>query len=81
MFLKKLKNRLQEIIDLQQLHSKFRTEQYIGKVVEVLIEKESKKSNLYWAGRNQQNTVVVFQKSHKLGDFVKVKSKNAPLQH
>jgi tRNA-2-methylthio-N6-dimethylallyladenosine synthase len=70
------KNRLQEIIDLQQLHSKFRTEQYIGKVVEVLIEKESKKSNLYWAGRNQQNTVVVFPKdSHKLGDFVKVKIK------
>ena len=70
------KNRLQEIIDLQQLHSKFRTEQYVGKVVEVLIEKESKKSNLYWAGRNQQNTVVVFPKnSHKLGDFVKVKIK------
>ena len=70
------KNRLQEIIDLQQLHSKFRTEQYIGKIVEVLIEKESKKSNLYWAGRNQQNTVVVFPKdSHKLGDFVKVKIK------
>jgi tRNA-2-methylthio-N6-dimethylallyladenosine synthase len=70
------KNRLQEIIDLQQVHSKFRTEQYIGKVVEVLIEKESKKSNLYWAGRNQQNTVVVFPKnSHKLGDFVKVKIK------
>ena len=70
------KNRLQEIIDLQQEHSKLRTEQYIGKVVEVLIEKESKKSNLYWAGRNQQNTVVVFPKnSHKLGDFVKVKIK------
>jgi tRNA-2-methylthio-N6-dimethylallyladenosine synthase len=70
------KKRLQEIIDLQQLHSKFRTKQYIGKVVEVLIEKESKKSNLYWAGRNQQNTVVVFPKnSHKLGDFVKVKIK------
>ncbi|RCL66473.1 MAG: tRNA (N6-isopentenyl adenosine(37)-C2)-methylthiotransferase MiaB [Cryomorphaceae bacterium] len=70
------KNRLQEIINLQQLHSKFRTKQYIGKVVEVLIEKESKKSNLYWAGRNQQNTVVVFPKnSHKLGDFVKVKIK------
>ncbi len=70
------KNRLQEIIDLQQEHSKLRTEQYIGKVVEVLIEKESKKSNLHWAGRNQQNTVVVFPKnSHKLGDFVKVKIK------
>ena len=68
------KIRLQEIIDLQQSHSKFRTQQYLGKTVEVLIEKESKKSNLHWAGRNEQNTVVVFpKKSHLIGDFVKVK--------
>ncbi len=68
------KVRLQEIIDLQQSHSKFRTKQYIGKTVEVLIEKESKKSNSHWAGRNEQNTVVVFpKKSHKIGDFVNVK--------
>jgi tRNA-2-methylthio-N6-dimethylallyladenosine synthase len=39
-----------------------------------LIEKESKKSNTHWAGRNEQNTMVVFPKgSHKIGDFVKVK--------
>ena len=68
------KLRLQEIIDLQQSHSKYRTQQYLGKIVEVLIEKESKKSNNHWAGRNQQNTVVVFpKKNHELGDFVKVK--------
>ena len=68
------KVRLQEIIDLQQLHSKFRTKQYVGKTVEVLIEKESKKSSSHWAGRNEQNTVVVFpKKSHKIGDFVNVK--------
>src|SRR6056300_1865967 len=68
------KVRLQEIIDLQQSHSKLRTKQYIGKTVEVLIEKESKKSNSHWAGRNEQNTVVVFpKKSHKIGDFVNVK--------
>ena len=66
--------RLQEIIDLQQSHSKFRTKQYVGKTVEVLIEKESKKSRSHWAGRNEQNTVVVFpKKSHKIGDFVNVK--------
>ena len=65
------KVRLQEIIDLQQSHSKFRTKQYVGKTVEVLIEKESKKSSSHWAGRNEQNTVVVFpKKSHKIGDFV-----------
>ncbi len=56
------KLRLQEIIDLQQSHSKYRTQQYLGKIVEVLIEKESKKSTSHWAGRNQQNTVVVFPK-------------------
>ena len=68
------KLRLQEIIDLQQSHSKYRTQQYLGKIVEVLIEKESKKSTSHWAGRNQQNTVVVFpKKNHELGDFVKVK--------
>ena len=68
------KVRLQEIIDLQQSHSKFRTKQYVGKTVEVLIEKESKKSSSHWAGRNEQNTVVVFpKKSHKIGDFVNVK--------
>ena len=68
------KIRLQQIIDLQRKHSHYRTKQYIGKVVEVLIEKESKKSTLHWAGRNEQNTMVVFPKeSHKIGDFVKVK--------
>ena len=68
------KLRLQEIIDLQQSHSKYRTQQNLGKIVEVLIEKESKKSTSHWAGRNQQNTVVVFpKKNHELGDFVKVK--------
>ena len=68
------KLRLQEIIDLQQTHSHYRTKQYVGKIVEVLIEKESKKSNTHWAGRNEQNTMVVFPKeSHKIGDFVKVK--------
>ena len=68
------KLRLQEIIDLQQSHSKYRTQQYLGKIVEVLIEKESKKSTSHWAGRNQQNTVVVFpKKNHELGDFVKIK--------
>jgi len=68
------KRRLNEIIQLQQKHSLFRTEQQLGKVVEVLIEKESKKSDLHWAGRNSQNTVVVFPKAHyKVGDFVNVR--------
>jgi tRNA-2-methylthio-N6-dimethylallyladenosine synthase len=70
------KKRLQEIIDVQQKHSRFRTEQHLGKVEEVLIEKESKKSNLQWSGRNTQNTTVVFsKKDYKLGDYVLVKMK------
>ena len=66
--------RLSEIVELQQKHSLYRSKQFIGKTVEVLIEKESKKSNLNWAGRNQQNTTVVFPKeNYKIGDFVNVK--------
>ncbi len=71
------KRRLQEIISLQQAHSKYRTRQYISKTVCVLIEKESKKSNLQWSGRTTQNTVVVFPKErYKIGDFVDVKVEN-----
>ena len=66
--------RLSEIVDLQQKHSMYRSKQFIGKTVEVLIEKESKKSSSYWAGRNQQNTTVVFPKENfNVGDFVNVK--------
>jgi tRNA-2-methylthio-N6-dimethylallyladenosine synthase len=66
--------RLSEIVDLQLKHSLFRSKEFIGKTVEVLIEKESKKSDLHWAGRNQQNTTVVFPKeNYKIGEFVNVK--------
>ena len=68
------KRRLQEIIDLQQAHSLFRTQQHLGKVEEVLIEGTSKKDSNQWKGRNTQNTVIVFPKEeYQLGDFVNVK--------
>jgi tRNA-2-methylthio-N6-dimethylallyladenosine synthase len=68
------KRRLTEIIELQQKHSLYRTQQHLGKVEEVLIEKASKRSDAHWSGRNSQNTVVVFPKEHyKVGDFVNVK--------
>ena len=68
------KRRLSEIVALQQEHSKYRTKQFLGKTVEVLIEKASKKSDAHWSGRNTQNTVVVFPKeNYKVGDFVNVK--------
>ena len=67
------KRRLQEIVDLQQEHSLERTKEYLNKKVEVLVEKQSKKSDKHWAGRTEHNTVVVFPKEHyKIGDFVNV---------
>lgn len=67
------KRRLAEIILLQQKHSLYHTEQFVGKTVEVLIEGASKKSNSHWKGRNSQNAVVVFPKGdEKLGDLVNV---------
>jgi len=67
------KRRLQEIIALQQEHSAYNTQKFVGQTLEVLIEKESKKSDAEWSGRIPQNTVVVFPKEHyKVGDFVQV---------
>jgi tRNA-2-methylthio-N6-dimethylallyladenosine synthase len=46
----------------------------MGQTIEVLIEKESHKSEAQWSGRTQHNTVAVFPKEHyKVGDFVMVK--------
>ena len=68
------KRRLTEIINLQQKHGLYRMQQFVGKTVEVLIEGNSKKSDLHWMGRNSQNAVVVFEKGNESkGDFVQVK--------
>ena len=69
--------RLAEIIALQREHCKYRTEEHLGKIEEVLIEGTSKKSDEHWMGRNSQSTVVVFPKeNYKVGDFVNVKIKD-----
>ncbi|GAA3766699.1 tRNA (N6-isopentenyl adenosine(37)-C2)-methylthiotransferase MiaB [Flavobacterium ginsengiterrae] len=66
--------RLQEIVDLQQKHAWFRSEEFVGKTVEVLVEKVSKKSKDEFSGRNSQSITVVFPKeNYKIGDFVNVK--------
>jgi tRNA-2-methylthio-N6-dimethylallyladenosine synthase len=66
--------RLQEIVDLQQKHAWFRSEEFIGQTVEVLVEKVSKKSKEEFSGRNSQSITVVFPKeTYKIGDFVMVK--------
>ena len=65
--------RLAEIIELQLKHSEYRTKQFLNTTVEVLIEKESKKSNQHWSGRTPHNIVCVFPKGQfKVGDFVNV---------
>ncbi|PHQ57480.1 MAG: tRNA (N6-isopentenyl adenosine(37)-C2)-methylthiotransferase MiaB [Lutibacter sp.] len=67
------KRRLSEIIVVQQKHSLYRLEQFVGKTVEILIEGTSKKSDEHWKGRNSQNAVAVFPKGNeKIGDFVTV---------
>ena len=69
------KRRLQNIIRLQNKHSLNQMSKFLGRSVEVLIEKESKKSRNNWAGRNSQNAMIVFPKTakDKLGDYVMVK--------
>jgi len=66
--------RLAEIVKLQREHNHFRTQRFLGDTVEVLIERESKKSSEHWSGRTTQNTVAVFPKeNYKVGEFVNVK--------
>jgi tRNA-2-methylthio-N6-dimethylallyladenosine synthase len=68
------KRRLAEVVELQRSHGLFRTKQFINQTVEILIEKESKKSSAEWSGRCAQNSVAVFPKGrYKIGDFVMVK--------
>ncbi len=65
--------RLSEIIALQKELSLANNTAYIGKVVRVLTDSVSKKSEDDLSGRNDQNTKVVFPKgNHKIGDFVEV---------
>ena len=68
------KRRLSEIVALQQTIALERTQRFLGQEMEVLIERESKRSDQHWSGRNSQNTVVVFPKeNYKIGEFVMVK--------
>ncbi|MTG98100.1 MULTISPECIES: tRNA (N6-isopentenyl adenosine(37)-C2)-methylthiotransferase MiaB [Myroides] len=67
------KQRLTDIITLQNKISLERTQRFVGTTVEVLIEKTSKRSEDEWSGRNSQNTTTVFPKeNYKVGDFVLV---------
>lgn len=70
------KRRLEEIIQLQNSHTRESFTGDIGKTFKVLIESNSKRSDKDWSGRNSQNKVVVFPKGdHGLnkGDYATVK--------
>ncbi|MBC8033377.1 MAG: tRNA (N6-isopentenyl adenosine(37)-C2)-methylthiotransferase MiaB [Chitinophagaceae bacterium] len=58
------KRRLQEMVDLHRTHSLLSMQKDVGKVFQVLIEGDSRKSDLHWAGRTDHNKVVVFPKEH-----------------
>jgi tRNA-2-methylthio-N6-dimethylallyladenosine synthase len=71
------KRRLAEIVALQNQLSLQSNKRDLGKVYQVLIEGNSKRSEDQWMGRNSQNKVVVFgktvAKSLQPGDYVNVK--------
>ena len=65
--------RLEEIINLQQKHSKERNQKFLNLTCPVLIDKSSKKSDSFWSGRTSENNVVVFPKENfSPGDIVQV---------
>ena len=72
------KRRLEEIVALHRRNALLSMEKDLGKTYKVLIEGNSKKSNEHWAGRNDQNKLLVFPKgNYKLnkGDYVMVEVK------
>lgn len=67
------KERLQRVNELQKKHTLERNLDMIGKTEMVLVEKESKRSSNYWAGRTDANKWVIFDKGNsKIKDFVPV---------
>lgn len=70
------KRRLQEVVALHRVQALESMQKEIGKTCRVLIEGESRKSNEAWAGRTDQNKLLVFPKNNQhlnKGDYVMVK--------
>jgi tRNA-2-methylthio-N6-dimethylallyladenosine synthase len=68
------KRRLSEVIEVQAKVSAALNAQDVGKSFKVLIEGNSKKSDLHFKGRNSQNKVIIFPKieGYKPGDYITV---------
>ena len=58
------KERLDEMLILQRKHTLELNQEMVGTFQQVLIEKESKKSNLHWAGRTDSNEWVIIEKNN-----------------
>ena len=66
--------RLTELIELHRIQALRSNQRDLGKVFEVLIEGESKRSDEQLFGRTSQNKVIVFpRKNFKIGDYAMVK--------
>ncbi|MEM9545933.1 MAG: tRNA (N6-isopentenyl adenosine(37)-C2)-methylthiotransferase MiaB [Bacteroidota bacterium] len=72
------KRRLAEVIEVQSKISAEMNAKDIGQTFKVLIEGNSKKSDLHFKGRNSQNKMIIFPKvdGMKPGDYVQVKVNN-----
>ena len=55
-------NRLAKVIELQKFNTELRNQSYVNKVVDVLIEKKSKRNENKWAGRTESNKWVIFNR-------------------
>ncbi|MAL65200.1 MAG: tRNA (N6-isopentenyl adenosine(37)-C2)-methylthiotransferase MiaB [Candidatus Marinimicrobia bacterium] len=65
--------RLEKVISLQKKHSIKRNQHLIGTTQNILVEKQSKMSSDYWAGRTDSNKWVIFKKGKvKINEMVDV---------
>ena len=71
-------DRLQELINRQKEITLEVNRGYIGQDLQVIVEKESKKSSSQWSGRTEGNTWVIFDKmSFEPKDLVTLRIDNA----
>jgi len=67
-------DRLSRLIELQKEHTLLRNKEMVDQIVDVLVEKESKKSDEYWSGRTDSNKWVIFKKgTEKIKDIIPVR--------
>ena len=69
--------RLEEVIELQQIHSLEVMKEQIGKEEIILVEKVSRRSEKQMVGRTDRNHKVVFDRGEaKIGDYLTVRITN-----